>query len=66
MDRERGREENQRKVIQGEVSRRVLEEMGQQSKHREEEIREIGKAAQRGWGFLNPDQVKQISRAPSI
>jgi hypothetical protein len=40
-----------------------MEEMGQQSKHREEEIREIERAAQRGWGFLNPDQVKQISRA---
>jgi hypothetical protein len=46
-----------------EVSRRVMEEMDQQSKHRTEEIREIGRAAQRGWGFLNPDQVKQISRA---
>jgi hypothetical protein len=46
-----------------EVSRRVMEEMDQQSKHRTEEIREIGRAAQRGWGFLNPDQAKQISRA---
>ncbi len=46
-----------------EVSKRVMDEMGQQSKHREEEIREIRRAAQRGWGFLNPDQVKQISRA---
>jgi hypothetical protein len=51
------------KRFEDEVSRRVMEEMGQQSKHREEEIREIGRAAQRGWGFLNPDQVKQISRA---
>ncbi len=46
-----------------EVSKRVMEEMDQRSKHRAEEIREIGRAAQRGWGFLNPDQVKQISRA---
>ncbi len=49
--------------FEDEVSKRVMEEMGQQSKHREEEIREIGRAAQRGWGFHNPDQAKQISRA---
>jgi hypothetical protein len=49
--------------FENEVSRRVMEEMDQRSKHRAEEIREIGRAAQRGWGFLNPDQVKQISRA---
>jgi hypothetical protein len=40
-----------------------MEEMGQRSKRGAEEIREIGRAAQRGWGFLNSDQVKQISRA---
>ncbi len=45
------------------MSKRVMEEMDQRSKHRAEEIREIGRAAQRGWGFLSPDQVKQISRA---
>jgi hypothetical protein len=49
--------------FEDEVSKRVMEEMDQRSKHRAEEIREIGRAAQRGWGFLNPDQVKQISRA---
>jgi hypothetical protein len=49
--------------FEDEVSKRVMEEMDQRSKHRGEEIREIGRAAQRGWGFLNPDQVKQISRA---
>jgi hypothetical protein len=49
--------------FEDEVSRRVREEMDQRSKRRAEEIREIGRAAQRGWGFLNPDQVKQISRA---
>jgi hypothetical protein len=49
--------------FEDEVSKRVMEEMDQQSKHRAEEIREIGRAAQRGWGFFNPDQVKQISRA---
>ncbi len=49
--------------FEDEVSKRVMEEMDQLSKHRAEEIREIGRAAQRGWGFLNPDQVKQISRA---
>jgi hypothetical protein len=51
------------KRLEDEVSKRVMEEMSQKSRHREEEIREIGRAAQRGWGFLNPDQVKQISRA---
>ncbi len=51
------------KRFEDEVSKRVMEERGQQSKHREEEIREIGRAAQRGWGFLNPDQVKHVSRA---
>jgi hypothetical protein len=49
--------------FEDEVSKRVMGEMSQQSQRREEEIREIGRAAQRGWGFLNPDQVKQISRA---
>jgi hypothetical protein len=49
--------------FEDEVSRRVMEEMDQRSKRRAEEIQEIGRAAQRGWGFLNPDQVKQISRA---
>ncbi len=45
------------------MSKRVIEETSQQSKRKEEEIWEIGRAAQRGWGFLNPDQVKRISRA---
>jgi len=49
--------------FEDEVSKRVMDEMDQRSKYRAEEIREIGRAAQRGWGFLNPDQVKQISRA---
>jgi hypothetical protein len=49
--------------FEDEVSRRVMEEMDQRSKHRAEEIREIGRAAQRGWSFLNPDQVRQISKA---
>jgi hypothetical protein len=49
--------------FEDEVSKRVIEETSQQSKRREEEIWEIGRAAQRGWGFLNPDQVKRISRA---
>jgi hypothetical protein len=51
------------KRFEDEVSKQVMEEMGHQSRCREEEIQEIGRAAQRGWGFLNPDQVKQISRA---
>jgi hypothetical protein len=42
--------------FEDEVSKRVMEEMDQRSKHKAEEIREIGRAAQRGWGFLNPDQ----------
>jgi hypothetical protein len=49
--------------LEDEVSKRVIEEMSQQAKRREEEKWEIGRAAQRGWGFLNPDQVKRISRA---
>jgi hypothetical protein len=51
------------KRFEDEVSKRVMEDMGHQSRCREEEIQEMGRAAQRGWGFLNPDQVKQISRA---
>jgi hypothetical protein len=51
------------KRFEDEVSKRVMEEMGHQSRCREEEIQEIGRAAQRGWGFLSSDQEKQISKA---
>jgi hypothetical protein len=62
IENEVGRKIKERR-FEHDVSKRVIEETSQQSKRREEEIWEIGRAAQRGWGFLNPDQVKRISRA---
>jgi hypothetical protein len=51
------------KRLEDEVSKQVMKEMNQQSKYKEEEIQRIGRAAQKGRGFLSSDQEKQISRA---